>query len=202
MNNVVAPLSPGDSGPRVADLQAALTVLVERHVLEVPDAEWSDLERRLRMETNREVFGRATEYLVVRFRLASGLGEAAAVDSDTAAALNDALASLGLLVPAADDRRLVRGRVVGAGAGHSVHVYDKDMRSEEPLEETTTKSDGTYEITYTRAQFARAEKEAADLRVALLNDAGREIASTPVIFNAGPVETAPDIVLPDDRSED
>ena len=30
----------------------------------------------------------------------------------------------------------------------------------------------------------------------VLNRAGREVASTPIIFNAGPVEVAPDLVLP------
>jgi hypothetical protein len=93
-----------------------------------------------------------------------------------------------------DDLRIVRGRVVGAGPGHRVCVYDKDMRSEEPLGEAPIEAE-QYELTYRRAQFARAEKGAADLRVAVLNRGGREVASTPVLFNAAPVEVAPDIVL-------
>jgi Tc toxin complex TcA C-terminal TcB-binding domain/Neuraminidase-like domain/Salmonella virulence plasmid 28.1kDa A protein len=125
------------------------------------------------------------------------LGDASAVDAETAAALNGLLGRWGLVGGPDDDRRVVRGRVVGACPGHFVRAYDKDMRSEERLGDAGIDA-GEYEIPYTRAQFARAEKGTADLRVAVLNEAEREIASTPIIFNAGPVETAPDLVLPDE----
>ena len=52
---------------------------------------------------------------------------------------------------------MVRGRVVGAGPGHRVRAYDKDMRSEELLGEAAIEAE-EYEIAYSRMQFARAEK--------------------------------------------
>ena len=78
--------------------------------------------------------------------------------------------------------------------GHQVRAYDKDMRSEEFLGEAGIEEE-EYEIAYSRLQFARAEKGAADLRVTVLNRAGREVASTPIIFNAEAVEVAPDLVV-------
>jgi hypothetical protein len=194
MNEVVAPISAGDSGPHVTDLQVALQALVDRHLIDIPDAEASDLHQALREEVDRQAFGGATASLVARFRIAMRLGEASAVDAETAAALNGLLATWGLVGEPDDARRVVRGRVIGAGAGHFVRAYDKDMRSEEVLGDAPIDAE-KYEIPYTRAQFARAEKGTADLRVAVLNDAEREIASTPIIFNAGLVETAPDLVL-------
>ena len=118
--------------------------------------------------------------------------------ADTAAALNKLLEEWGSSGGQSDDRRLIHGRVVGAGAGRVVRAYDKDMRTEELLGEATTDTAGGYEIAYTREQYARAEKDSADVRVTVLDDAGREVASTPIIFNAGPVESAPDLSLPDD----
>jgi hypothetical protein len=70
-----------------------------------------------------------------------------------------------------------------------VRGYDKDMRTEESLGETTADDEGRYEIRYTAAQFRRAEKGSADLRIAVVNDDGREIASSNIVFNAGPETT-------------
>ncbi|HEU0305060.1 MAG TPA: Tc toxin subunit A, partial [Gaiellaceae bacterium] len=109
--------------------------------------------------------------------------------------MNKLLARLGLLGGADDDRRVIRGRVIGARSGQLVRAYDKSMRSEELLGEATTDASGVYEITYTRARPARADKKMVDLRVTVLNHAGGEVASTPVIFSAAPVEVAPDLAL-------
>jgi hypothetical protein len=47
----------------------------------------------------------------------------------------------------------------------TVKAFDRDMRSEEPLEDTKTHACGYYEIFYTAEQFRRAEKGTADLIV-------------------------------------
>ena len=200
MDDVVTPISPGDSGPDVAQLQGVLAALVARRVLELADAEREHLELRFQDEVEREIFGPATQALVVRFRAAMQLGEGGDVDAGTATALNTLLTLAGPTRQMDDGRRIVRGRVIGAAPGHRVQAYDKDMRSEEFLGEAGIDEE-EYEIPYSRMQFARAEKGAADLRVTVLNRAGREVASTPIIFNAEAVEVAPDLVVSAGLSE-
>jgi hypothetical protein len=72
--------------------------------------------------------------------------------------------------------------------GAIVKAFDKDLRSEQLLGEKLTNQDGYYEITYTRAQFQRAEKNSADLIVRVFNRAGELQVASPIIFNAQPVE--------------
>jgi hypothetical protein len=51
------------------------------------------------------------------------------------------------------------------GVGLTVRAFDRDLRREQVLGAATTDGEGYYQITYTPAQFARAEKGAADLVV-------------------------------------
>ncbi len=78
-----------------------------------------------------------------------------------------------------------------------MRAFDRDMRSEELQGEATTDAQGHYEIAYSAAQFARAEKRSADLRASVCTREGRELASSPIHFNAQPVETI-DLALGDD----
>ena len=198
MNEVVASIALGDAGPRVVDLHAALRAMLDRQIVEIPPTETGELEREFQQETASQSFGSRTLQLVVGFRVAAGLGDDPIVDSRTAQALNSYLADWGLLRPAGEARYVVRGRVVGSIQGHVVRAYDKDMRSEELLGETTPDDSGTFEIAYTADQFARAEKGSADLRLTVMNHEGREVVSAPIIFNAEQVELAPDLLIPDD----
>lgn len=90
---------------------------------------------------------------------------------------------------------IVRGQVRQSDgtaiAGNTVRAFDKDLpslRSEEELGKATTDKEGRYEITYTAEQFRRAEKKTADLIVRVFNEEPLPIASSPIIFNAGPEE--------------
>src|SRR3989440_1339535 len=78
--------------------------------------------------------------------------------------------------------------------GGVVRAFDKDLRSEDQLNETTSDKDGHYEITYTSAQFRRAGKQSADLVVRVFNASGSLLAASPIIFNARPEETV-DLVI-------
>jgi hypothetical protein len=82
-------------------------------------------------------------------------------------------------------RRQARGR-----------VFDKDMRSEELLGEFVTDHLGQYFVGYAPKQFGRAEKASADLVVRIYAPSGRELAASPIRFNAGPAETI-DITVDD-----
>jgi hypothetical protein len=87
---------------------------------------------------------------------------------------------------------VVRGTVRDAkgkpAAGATVRAFDRDLRSEELLGAATADAKGTYEIRYSPEQFLRAEKQTADLRVAAYDPEGRELVSSPIIFNAKPEE--------------
>lgn len=78
------------------------------------------------------------------------------------------------------------GRPAG---GIVVRAFDRDLRSEELLGETRTDKDGRYAISYTKTQFARAEKDYADLLVRVFDRDGKELLHEPemedIVFNAG-----------------
>lgn len=82
----------------------------------------------------------------------------------------------------------------------TVRAFDRDMRSEELLGETTTGEKGEYVIFYTAAQFARAEKRSADLAVKVFSGAATSGAALyepsldEVLFNA-PDDAVVDIRL-------
>lgn len=88
---------------------------------------------------------------------------------------------------------VVRGvvqRVDGTAAtGVLVRAVDRDLRSEETLDETRTNPLGAYEIRYHPDQFKRAEKGAADLVVRALDEQGNVLAASPILFNARAEET-------------
>jgi len=91
-----------------------------------------------------------------------------------------------------EDRFVVEGTIRQADGdifvGAIVRVFDKDLRREQLLGEKITNQDGNYEITYTRAQFQRAEKNSVDLVVRVFNQAGELQGVSPTTFNAQSVE--------------
>ncbi|HKG46484.1 MAG TPA: neuraminidase-like domain-containing protein, partial [Pyrinomonadaceae bacterium] len=73
--------------------------------------------------------------------------------------------------------------------GATVKAFDKDLRSEQPLGNAdTTRRGGIYEIFYRADEFARAEKDRADLIVRVSDNTGKVLATSAIIFNAGKVE--------------
>src|SRR4029078_2947734 len=80
---------------------------------------------------------------------------------------------------------VVRGEVAGAEQGVFVRAFDVDFRSEQLLGEAPI-VDGAYVLKYSAKQFDRAEQGTADVRVVVCERGGRELARSPVSFNAGP----------------
>jgi peptidoglycan hydrolase-like protein with peptidoglycan-binding domain len=74
-----------------------------------------------------------------------------------------------------------------AVSGLKVVVVDRDLRKEEALGTAVTDAQGRYEILYSREQFARAEKDRADLVVKALVADGSVLVASPILFNAAPV---------------
>ncbi|PYO50221.1 MAG: hypothetical protein DMD72_02995, partial [Gemmatimonadetes bacterium] len=116
-------------------------------------------------EAGAATFGETTRAAVQQFQQANGLSVTGVVDEATAARINAQVEARFPFV--------VRGVV---------------RQTEEPLGDAMTDDSGRYEIRYTAEKFSRAEKGSADLRVAMSNPEGRELASSPIRFNAGAQE--------------
>ena len=78
---------------------------------------------------------------------------------------------------------LVRDELGQVLDGMWVAVYDRDLRKEQFLGETTTKG-GKYEVVYTAEQFARAEKAQADIVVKILGKEKQVLQQSDIFFNA------------------
>lgn len=96
-------------------------------------------------------------------------------------------------MPTSEQTFVVSGRITlptGAPAiNAAISVFDRDLRSQKLLAETSSESRGSYTVTYTSSQFRRAEKEQADLIVRAVSADGAMRAESPIIFQAGPQET-------------
>ena len=99
----------GGPGPRAADLQDALLLMVDRNVIEACTApnrptaeELAALANRVKQERTPSRFGDATRQLVGHFQIQQHLGDhlGGVVETKTAAALNAALQRLGVLTAA------------------------------------------------------------------------------------------------------
>jgi hypothetical protein len=104
---------------------------------------------------------------------------------------------LNITVPA--EQFVVRGNVTDSNqkplAKMRVRAFDRDLRTEELLGNALTDAKGAYAISYTSAQFKRAEKDSADLRVHVFAADGKnELAVSDTLFNA-PADAVIDFVI-------
>ncbi|MCG7893955.1 MAG: neuraminidase-like domain-containing protein [Candidatus Thiodiazotropha taylori] len=190
----VTPMEPGSQGNKINNLHEVLRVFLQRNILEMGERERMSLERHLQRELEEQVYGEVTTRLVQIFQEQHDLEAGGIVDQATAEAINALLEELGLLEePASTKPFLVKGRVVHADGRPFntglVRAFDKDLRHEQPLGESWTDRQGCYEIHYSPEQFARAEKESADLQLRAISLEGEEVAHSDVLFNAKAEET-------------
>lgn len=103
----------------------------------------------------------------------------------------------------------VQGNIIQDGGPASevlVKAFDKDLpsrdllgngrRSEDPLGEATTDTQGHYEIGYTDDHFTRGEKRSADLFIRVFSANKRQLGMSEVLFNAPPNATVDLVLLP------
>jgi hypothetical protein len=76
-----------------------------------------------------------------------------------------------------------------------VAAFDRDLRSEERLGECPIDAAGRYEIAYTRSQFVRGDKKAADLVIRAFGSDGKQLIESKTIFNAPEAATV-DLLIP------
>ena len=124
------------------------------------------------------------------------------VDEPTAAAMNKLLTERGQFTPApvveVNRDLIVKGTITTAN-GNSLRdlvvvAFDQDLRSRQELGSTRAGANGEYSISYGAAQFAKAEKESADLVVEVRSPRGEMLHATGILFNA-PAVAEMDIAL-------
>ncbi|MDP8930668.1 MAG: Tc toxin subunit A [Actinomycetota bacterium] len=203
LNRITFPLTLGMRGLQVVDLQDALEALLDRRIILRGDAgRRRELAEAIDRERERQFFGENTAGAVSTFQGEHQLQPSGAVDEPTAYAINRLLAEL-------DETRgqgtefIVRGRVQlehgEPASAVTVSAIDRDMREEwsQSLGQALTDTRGEYEITYTRDQFRRAEKERADLVIRVLDEQGQELSASDIVFNAERAQTIDVVVTPD-----
>src|SRR4051794_24781722 len=79
----------------------------------------------------------------------------------------------------------VRGKFQQPLAFALVRVFDKDIRSEQFLNETRTNEYGHYEVIYVQQQFAYTDKKAADIVVRVYDENEALLGESQVYYNAG-----------------
>jgi hypothetical protein len=161
MNLIQPTITPGESGPQVSNLQAALLFLLEQkeppvfRVFPAPDKPTAEdikvLTRTLRAEQLTGQFGSATRQLVSLFQRQQGLGDhlEGKVEETTAKKLNEFLKQLGALD--GDRTFAVKGRVLRAGIVQPdvlVRVFAVDATGETALGESRTNSSGIYRVEF------------------------------------------------------
>ena len=114
MYPITVPLSPGDQGSEVANLQAALTLLLNRQVIQADPDTRTELLKILAQESQAQVYRDATQKSVAMFQEQRHITPDGIVNDQTAAALNEALRSLGAFGDGntARPQRTVAGQVV------------------------------------------------------------------------------------------
>ncbi|WP_244222793.1 neuraminidase-like domain-containing protein [Cupriavidus lacunae] len=145
-------------------------------------------------ELGAALFGLGTRKAVLEFQQKLQLPVTGTVDETTADALRrHGSTHLGYRV--LGTVRHPNGRPAGK---LTVRAFDRDLRQEQELGETTVDGSGFYQIVYTDALFRRAEGRKADLLMRVFDDQ-RMLYDTPIekiVFNA-PAVTVIDIDLVD-----
>jgi len=201
LNGISFPLARGAQGPAVADLQAALQLLLDRGLLLAQDpAGRQQFSGALQHEAaENSSYGVATAKLVGLFQAEHRLQTTDAVDEATAAALNDMLRQLGVLdggaPPAAPVPRVVSGQVLcsdGLPFAHGVvQAFHGPDRPAVRLGQDVADAQGRYTIRYDPLP----DGGEIDLWVVVSGPEGAAVATSPVRVPAGPAEVV-DVSVP------
>lgn len=206
--NPIQAVHPRSQGAAVAALHAGLLFLI-RNQPGISDSDRRAQEQGLVSELRAQTYEDWTAHLVSlwqkqlaeRFQLVVN-GD---VDQRTADALNKLLSEFGAPMDGSpqDPTAFTVGGTVKLEDGTPVPglvaiAIDRDFRAEQTLGEATTDRSGSYRIAYTAAEFARAEKGAADLGVRVLTADRRTVLYAPtsrdLLMNA-PRDAAIDITV-------
>jgi hypothetical protein len=195
MQKITPPIKFNETNTTVNNLQEALLFLLGKNIFttkEPPNTptkenfkEWLAL---LQQEKIASLYGEGTKQLVATFQIQQSIGDnfkGEIVEEATANKMNEVLASLGAFdsIEKLKVFGVVRNEFGELLNNVSVQVFDKDIRSEQLLGSVVAER-GSYEVVYNKDQFQKAEKQAADILVKLVDSAGKELHKTAIFYNA------------------
>jgi len=187
MYKIIAPLEANMQGKDIANLQAALKLLLDKGLFTLRNRGQREVfEGYIEQETDGSLYGRATTELVRAFQLQYRLEGTGRIDENTAEFINGFLKEFEEKFSSVQIKGSVRYSDGKPVTGLIVKAYNKGLRSRKFLGETVTDQFGVYKITYSRQQFRRAEKKSTDLLVCLFerNDPDQILAESDILFNA------------------
>ncbi|GLV54150.1 hypothetical protein KDH_09990 [Dictyobacter sp. S3.2.2.5] len=179
MKPVISPLKAGDHGADVANLQAALLLLIDKGSIQLSEAEVQTFKNLISQEQQAQIYKDGTSKAVALFQQKQHLAQSTGtVDAPTAAALNQMLKDLGALDGAQNGQRpLVAGQVVQDDRtpfrGTVILFYEAEQGSIR-LGEDVTDPEGRYTIGYDSGPGL----DGAKLRVAAFDPDNRLRADT------------------------
>ncbi|MBP1990485.1 neuraminidase-like domain-containing protein [Paenibacillus eucommiae] len=201
MNKIVSPLKLRMTGVGVADLQAALRLILEKNLFRFSEEERRALEARLSAEQERAIFDKMTLKLVSMFQEQQGIEPTGEVDEKTAEVLNALLKKWNALdggaveTPCQPVMRLAAGQVwredgrpYAGGKVCAFHVGEGAMLR---LGEDLTDVEGFYTIRYDSLPGVAG----INLRIVVYNTDGAMLSEAKVIREAAPLEVV-DLKVP------
>lgn len=202
MNKITFPLQAPTTGAAVADLQAALQLLLDRSVILANDAAArQEGAIALQRERTAQTYGAATTRLVAIFQEQRRLQAGGTVDQPTADALNALLKEWGLLEqPGAANHELPSSRVVSGQVqredglslgGMKVQAFHQSGGGPIRLGADAADAAGRYTIRYEMLP----EVEIIDLSVSVIDAQGQILQTSDAIPNAKPLEII-DLTVP------
>jgi hypothetical protein len=189
MKPIIAPINPGDQSVEVANLQAALVVLLTRQVIQVEPGLRTELLNGLAQESQGQAYREATTRTVSSFQEQRHLEPSGKVDQPTAQALNAALREIGALDGEPAPRvHVISGQVRREDGlllpGIRVRANHEAGRDAIRLGEDVTDVEGHYTIRYEPLPGL----DLVELRVSALGEDGAPLQSSDLIHAAKAVE--------------
>ncbi len=191
MNKITFPLKLRMRGPKVADLQDALQLLLDRGaILATDDAARRELFETLKRERTAQRYGSATRKLVSIFQEERRLQPSGEVDEPTANALNALLREWRMLDRETKPRfHIVSGEVRREDGlplqGVRVRAAHEVERGSIRLGEDTTDAEGRYTIRYELLPGV----DRINLRVSAIGENGKLLKSSDLVRNAKALES-------------
>ncbi|MBX3255085.1 MAG: hypothetical protein KF862_13160 [Chitinophagaceae bacterium] len=190
MISITFPLQPGDNNDHVANLKAALVVLIDKQQLGLGSEDSATFPIFLSQETG---YGESAKRLVSAFQRIHQLPDTGIVDQATAIAFNKTLVDLGIIN--ANGQPVVSGVLYmdyGIPANNiKLRLYAKGFGgSDTVVAETNTNKEGKYTLAYDPAAI-----NTANFEVRAVDANNTEYALSTTLFSADKTISVPDLNL-------
>ena len=189
MNSIIFPLRPNMQGLQVMDLQDALSLFLDRSVIQVSAAAPNTYKQQLLSE--RGVYGTGTRTVVSMYQQQRGISPIGEVDERTATSMNTILSQLGMLTNSTTTVQewLVGGQILYTSgqpfAGVRVRAFHVTQSNTLRLGEDTTDANGRYTIHFSPLPAGQT----LQLRIAVMDADNKSLAESAVTTTVNPLQT-------------